>query len=39
MPSSKYYLRQANAFLELAQSIGDTQLLSNDDAAVQRDGI
>jgi hypothetical protein len=26
MPGSKYYLRQANAFLELAQPIGDTQL-------------
>jgi len=26
MPGVKYYLRQANAFLSLAQSITDTQL-------------
>jgi hypothetical protein len=26
MPGVKYYLRQANAFLSLAQSVTDTQL-------------
>jgi hypothetical protein len=32
MPGVKYYLRQANAFLLLAQSITDA--LSNDGAAI-----
>jgi hypothetical protein len=35
MPGVKYYLRQANAFLLLAQSITDAQgALSNDGAAI-----
>ena len=36
MPGVKYYLRQANAFLSLAQSITDTQLRARYQMMAQR---